>query len=395
MPYLVGLDFGTGGAKACVTDECGAVLRYAYREYPIVHPRPGWSEHDATAYWGVAQELVGEVLQGVDVRGVAGIAVSSALPSLVVVDSHGHPLRPALNLMDRRATAEVSMVRELLGDDVIAATTANRVEDHPSIVNLLWLREHEPHVYAATHKALTIDGFIVSRLTGVYTVNSSAAAFYGVAFDIRGGCFRGDLLDQIGIDPSILPQVRDCVEVVGAVTPTAAKEIGLPAGVPVLAGQVDCNAGWIAGGACTDGDMQINLGTCGVLGIVHSQPDFLHTAEALQMVNIPYTTAPARTFTAVAVTTTGGQALRYLRDTFGQVEQETARKLRLDPYDLITLQAAEAPAGSDGLVVLPYLMGERSPIWDASARAMIFGLSLHHAWTHLPGLHGGSGVRPV
>ena len=112
----------------------------------------------------------------------------------------------------------------------------------------------------------------------------------------------------------------DCVDVIGAVTTAAAAETGLAPGTPLVGGQVDCNAGWIAGGASEAGDMQLNLGTCGVLGVVHQSEDYLSHPDGLQMVNIPYTTSPGDTFSAVAVTTTGGQTLRYLRDTFGGIE---------------------------------------------------------------------------
>ncbi len=146
---------------------------------------------------------------------------------------------------------------------------------------------------------------------------------------------------------------------------------------------MDCNAGWIAGGAVSPGDMQLNLGTCGVLGVVHQSMDYLSNPDGLRMVNIPYTTSPADTFSAVAVTTTGGQALRYLRDTFGNVEVDVERLLKVSSYDLLTLQARDVPPGSEGLLVLPYLMGERSPIWDSAARGVVFGLSLHHGRGHL------------
>lgn len=382
---LLGIDFGTGGAKGCIIDTEGHVLSYAFREYPILHPRPGWSEHDPETYWRVACEIIGQVLREGHCRSeeIGGIAVSSALPSMVLVDEAMRPLAPALNLMDRRAVEEVLMVRETLGESVIEEVTANRIEDHPSIVNLLWYKRNEPETYRKAHKALTIDGFIVACLTGRPTLNISSAVFYGVAFDIRNSAFRPDLLERIGISPDILPPLCDCAEVVAEVNRAGAEATGLMPGTPVMGGQVDCNAGWIAGGAIESGDTQLNLGTSGVLGVVHQNLDYLSSPEGLRMVNIPYTTSPRDTFSAVAVTTTGGQALRYLRDTFGNLETDVERVLKVSSYDLLTLQARDIPAGSEGLVVLPYLMGERSPIWDTSARAVLFGLSLHHGRGHV------------
>lgn len=382
---LLGIDFGTGGAKACLIDDEGAVLGYAFREYPQYHRRPGWSEHDPETYWTVTCQLVQHILR--DTRcppaDIAGIAISSALPSMVMVDREGLPVAPAINLMDRRATDEVIILRDIVGEAVLEEVTANRVEDHPSIVNLYWYKRHEPDVYQRVYKALTIDGFITARLSGQYTLNRSAAVFYGIAFDIRRGEFREDILEQISVDPAILPTLCDCSDVVGEVTAQAASLTGLTPGMPVVGGQVDCNAGWIAGGAVEPGDMQLNLGTCGVLGVVHQSLDYLNHPDGLRMVNIPYTTSPHDTFAAVAVTTTGGQSLRYLRDTFGSVEMDVERVLKISPYELLTLQAKDVPPGSEGLLVLPYLMGERSPIWDSSARGVVFGLSLHHTRGHI------------
>lgn len=381
---LLGIDFGTGGAKACLLDDQGVVLGYAYREYPIFHPHPGWSEHDAETYWQVTCELIAEVLRDTGCLGsdIAGIALSSALPSMVLVDESGRVIAPALNLMDRRALEEVHIAQDALGADLIESLTANRIEDHPSIVNLLWFKRHQPDLFSSAYKALTIDGFIASRLTGRYTVNRSGAVFYGVVFDIRAGEFRLDLLERLGLDPEILPELCDCSQLIGSVTSTASAATGLAPDTPVLGGQVDCNAGWIAGGATSPGDMQLNLGTCGVLGVVHRSMDYLAHPDGLQMVNIPYTTSPLDTFSAVAVTTTGGQTLRYLRDTFGDRERDAERLQGVSAYELMTLQAKDVPPGSEGLIVLPYFMGERSPLWDATARGVVFGLSLHHTRGH-------------
>lgn len=382
---LLGIDFGTGGAKSCVMDDQGVVLAYAFREYPIIHTNPGWSEHDPEAYWRVTLEIIEEVLRESQTPGheIAGIAVSSAVPSMVMVDGQGHPVARACNLMDRRAVAEVDIIRDIVGEATIEEVTANRIEDHPNLVNLFWYQRNRPQIYSSVYKAMTIDGFIVSRLTDQFTLNRSSAIFFGIAFDIRTGRFRDDILEKLGIDPSLMPTLFDPTEQVGGVTAAAARETGLHQGTPVVAGQVDCNAAWIAGGAIEPGDMQLNLGTSGVLGILHQDPEFLRSPEGLRVLNIPYTTAPRQTFAAVAVTTTGGQALRYLRDTLGAGEVDLAKQLNVSAYDLITVQAKDIPAGSEGLLVLPYLMGERSPIWDTAARAVMFGLSLHHTRGHI------------
>ncbi len=385
MGLLVGLDYGTGGAKACVMAPSGDVLGYSYEEYPLVHEKPGWSEHDANRYWPVAVSLIQSALQAAGVPGgeVAAVGLSSALPSLVVIDAAGAPLRPAINLLDRRAFEEVDLVRSVVGEQRVQALSANRLEDHPGLVNLVWMMRHEPRLFSAVRTALTIDGYVTYRLTGARTVNRSAAAFFGVAYDIRKGRFDADVMRLLGLPVELLPEVVGCQALIGGVTSAAAHATGLREGTPVVGGQVDCNAGWIAGGAVRPGDVQLNLGTSGVLGVVHDSEDFLFSQSGQKMVNIPYTTAPESVYSAVATTMTGGQALRYLRETFGSVEQQVGGVLGVSPYDLLTLQARDIPPGSEGLIVLPYLMGERTPIWDSAARGVVFGLSLHHGRGHI------------
>ena len=380
MPYLLGLDYGTGGAKAALVDEHGELKGYAFEEYPILTRHPGWSEHDAEGYWTAACRLVPAVLNdaGAEPGELRGIAVSSALPSLVMIDDEGMPVADAYNLMDRRATDIVESLLEEFGAEAIFEMTKNRLEDHPSIVNLLWEKKHRPEVFGRVSKALTIDGFITRRLTGVNSMHLSAAPFYGVAYDMMSRRFDPEILNRIGLSPTLFPELYRCEEIVGEVSREAAGEIGLVPGIPVAAGQVDCNAGWSGAGAISPGDIQMNLGTCGNFGILHDKAVFQDT-----MIAFPYTTDSENLYITVPTTTTGGQLIRYLRDTFWTHEQEAAKNGGPDPYDLINIEAAEIPAGSEGLLILPYLMGERTPLWDVDARGVFFGLSLNHRRGHI------------
>ena len=329
--------------------------------------------------------MIHEVLQQARVAGseVAGIACSSALPSMVMVDAGHNPIGRAYNLMDRRATREVAWLKETIGEERIFRISSNRLEDHPTLVNLLWERRHRPEAYARLFKALTIDGYITLRLTGRATLNRSAAGFYGVAYNVREGRFDEQLMEEIGIDPALMPELFNCEEIVGTVTASAAAQTGLAAGTPVAAGQVDCNAGWVGAGAIGEGDIQSNLGTVGNFGVVHKDPSFLQSPIGHTMINVAYTIDSANTFVTIPSTTTGGQSIRYLRDNFSQAEVESERILGVDAYDLLNLQAERVPVGSEGLIILPFLMGERTPIWDVHARGVIFGLSLHHTKGHL------------
>ncbi|MBN1934994.1 MAG: FGGY-family carbohydrate kinase [Anaerolineae bacterium] len=380
--FLLGIDYGTGGAKACIIDAQGEVLGFSFEEYPFFHDHPGWSEHDAGLYWEIACRIIQKALaeSRIDPAQICGVAVSSALPSLVMVDADHNPIHRAYNLMDRRATAEAAWLKEEIGGERIYQLSGYRLEDHPALVNLLWEKRNRPDSYKKIFKALTIDGFITLKLTGKATLHRSGGAFYGVAYNLRELRFDEAMLDEIGISPDILPDLYPCEAVVGEVTAQAAAQTGLRAGTPVAAGQVDCNASWVGAGAIAPGDFQSNLGSVGNFGIVYRDVNFAFSDIGYLMMNFPYTIP--QTYVTVPTTMTGGQCIRYLRDQFGQVEVETERVLGVSSYDLFNMQAQRVPPGCDGLIILPFLMGERTPIWDVYARGVVFGLSMNHSKGH-------------
>ena len=377
---LLGMDFGTGGAKASIIDDEGNLLSYSFREYCIHTDKPGWSEHDAQLYWPLACELIRECLEKAEIEPgqIKGIGTSSALPSMVMVDVNDEPIHRAYNLMDRRATAEVEWLKEHIGEDRIFEITRNRLDDHPLLVNLLWEKKNRHEAYEKIYKVLTIDGFIRLKLTGKATMHYSAAAFYGVAYNLIERTFDTKLLDAMGIRQDLLPALFACEDIIGEVTKDAASQSGLVPGIPVVGGQVDCNAGWIGGGAIHEGDIQMNLGTCGNFGIIHKDPVFLQS-----MIGCAYTTDSRSTYITIPTTTTGGQLLRYIRDEFSPVEVEMEKLIHASAYQILDTEAESINPGSDGLLMLPYLMGERTPIWDVYARGVIFGLTLSHTKAHL------------
>ncbi len=381
MPrYLLGLDYGTGGAKGCITDAELNVLAYAFREYEIVASRPTWSEHRVEDYWRVTCEILGECLSRSGVRPceIAAIATSSALPSLVLLDASGTPLCHAYNLMDRRATAEVAWLKERIGERRLFEVTGNRLEDHPSLVNVLWERNNRPEVFDRIAMIHTTDSYIKFKLTGVSNINYSSGPLYGIAYSIRANTFDEALLERVGLDRSLLPSVTPCEAIIGSVTAEAAAQTGLAAGTPVVSGQVDACAGWLGGGAIDPGDIQMNLGTCGNFGVIHQNRNFLDT-----MINCAYTVDSENTYVVIPTTTTGGQLIRYMRDSFSPLEVSIEKIAGVSAYDLLNYEAERVEPGCEGLVILPYLMGERTPIWDPHARGVIFGLSLHHTKAHV------------
>lgn len=380
--YLIGMDYGTGGAKACIVDEHAKVLAYAFREYHIYTDKPGWSEHDPVKYWEIACEIIKECVDksGISPKDIKGFGNSSALPSMVMVNKNHNPINMAYNLLDRRAFHEVSWLKENIGEEIIFNINCNRLEDHATLINLMWEKKNRPEDYKKIYKALTIDGFIRLKLTGKATANYSSGAFFGVAYNVRENKLDSELMDKIGISMDIMPDFFPCDEIIGEITEEAAELTGLVAGIPVVAGSVDCNSGWIGGGAVEVGDMQINLGTCGVMGVIHQDPDLIVDT----MINCSYTTDSKNTYATIAATTTGGQSLRYLRDNFSHLEVAMEKLIpSYDAYDYLEMEAEKINPGSDGLIVLPYMMGERTPIWDVDSKGVVFGLTLRHTKNHL------------
>jgi xylulokinase len=382
---LLGIDYGTGGAKACIINTRGNVLGFAFEEYPFIHEKPGWSEHDPVLYWEVACRLIRSVVTQAQINPgeIQGIAVSSALPSMVMIDKQYNPIHRAYNLMDKRAKEEVAWLKEKIGEDRIFKISGNRIEDHPAIVNLLWEKRNRLESFKRIYKALTIDGFITLKLTGKAVLNYCAAAFYGVAYNILEEKFDEQLLKEIGIDSGLFPDLFRCEDIAGEVTPEAAAQTGLVPGIPVAVGQVDFNASCIAAGVIEEGDIMSNLGSVGNFGVIHRSTNFIYSSVGYAMINLAFTINSKNTYITIPSTATGGQSIRYLRDRFSQYEIEVERLLGVSSYDLLNLQAEKLPPGSEGLIILPFLMGERTPIWDEYARGVIFGLSLHHTKGHI------------
>jgi ribulokinase len=383
MPHcFIGIDLGTGGCKAALINDQGDVLGYGFREYPIITEKPSWSEHEPELYWKYVCELIHLVLKEgrVSSNEVKGIGVSSALPAMVMIDENGNPLQRAYNLMDRRATAEVEWVKQNIGEKRLYKITGNRVDDHPNIVNLMWEKNNRPETYRNISKALTIGGYIIFRLTGKTGVNRSDATFFG-AYDLRKNEFDQDILDMMGLDYTMFPEIHLCEDIVGEVHGEAASECGLVKGIPVV-GQADAMAGWIGGGAVEIGDHQCNLGTVGAIGVIHNDFDFVESEIGSQIgITAPYTIKD--TLVTIPATMTGGQALRYLRENLSQAEIQAEQIIGVSAYDMLNLEAARVPVGSDGLIVMPLLMGEKAPLWDPYVRGLIFGLSLNHTKGHI------------
>jgi xylulokinase len=354
---LLGVDVGTTAVKAAVFDAGGALLGTASVEYPTRYPRPGWVEQDPEDWWRAAGTAIRTALEQADRPAVAAACVSAQAPTLLALDARGRPLRPALIWMDRRAEAECGRLRETLGEELVQRVTGNRIDPYFVAPKLLWFREHEPDLHARTHSFVQATGYLVHRLTGELTLDREHASLLSLR-DLAGEAWSEPLCEAVGVTPELFPPLVSGDEVVGRVTAEAAAATGLLEGTPVTGGTVDGAAAALEAGVVDEGQAGEMTGTSTVLMLPSEQPRSEPALIAMRHA------VPGRWLLLGAMVASGG-SLRWLRDLLGA-----------GSFDALTAEAEPEPPGAGGLVFLPYMMGERSPIWDSDARGVFLGLSL-------------------
>jgi xylulokinase len=368
--YLVGVDVGTTSVKAVLFDPQGVVLAEARQEYPTAYPQPNWAEQNPDDWWRAACATLQQLFAGTrfDAGRVAAVGISCQAPSLVAVDAAGRPLAPALIWMDRRSEPECAWLRAQVGQAAITRINGGRIDPYYMAPKLLWFKANRPELYRATHQVLQANGYIVRKLCGVFSMDRSHGPIT-LAFDSRQGDWSDTLLDAMGLDRAKLPSVYPCSAVAGHVSQAAAAACGLAPGTPVVAGMTDGTAASLEAGLVRVGDAVEMTGQSTVLLICSDQP---YLGDEL----IPLGHAVPGLHLVVGALVASGGALRWFRDQLGEVERATAAQQDLDPFDLLTASAAASAPGANRLIFLPYLFGERSPIWDSDARGVFLGLTL-------------------
>jgi len=378
--YLVGCDIGTGGTKAVVMDLHGQVLGHHFVEYCLHTPQPGWAEHDPEVYWQAAAETIRVAIEssGVSPKDIGGVGLSGMSPACILVDENHKPLRPSHIWMDRRAITQSEWIKKEIGEDAIFELSANPVDPYYGITKLMWERDNAPAAYERAYKVLNPKDYPLLKLTGKAVTDYSNAALMGICFDIRRRRWDEDMVKRLGIRYDVLPELYPCDEVVGEVTAEAAQVTGLAEGTPVVAGTVDANAAWLSMGVIDDGENALTMGTAACWGVAHDDEFF-----APGLIILPHVVESERKYFTAAAMVAGGALIRWFRDNFGQQERIAGRELGVSAYDIMNLEAAKVAPGCDGLITLPYFMGERTPVWDAEARGILFGLSLSHGRGHI------------
>ncbi|GGM15604.1 MULTISPECIES: FGGY-family carbohydrate kinase [Micromonospora] len=367
-PLLIGIDLGTGSSKGVLTDAAGQVLATAVRHRPrsMSMPHPGWAEVDAEAvWWGDVTAIAAELTAAAQDAPVAAVCVSGVGPCLVLCDEQDNPVRPAILYgVDMRATEEIAELTDRYGADEVLRRTGTPITSQAVGPKALWVRRREPQVWDRATRWYNSSSYVVRKLTGEYVLDHHTASQSVPLYDLEARRWHQPWYDEImaGLPA---PRLAWSAEVVGTVTPAAAEATGLPVGTPVCAGTVDAWAESVSVGVRAPGDLMLMYGSTMFfvqqLAAVARHPQLWNTAGV----------APD-TYCLAAGMATSGSLTGWLRELVGDV-----------PFETLVAEAARVPAGSDGLLLLPYFAGERSPIFDPDARGVIAGLTLRHGRGHL------------
>ncbi|MFQ1020727.1 xylulokinase [Tardisphaera saccharovorans] len=377
-PYYLGVDIGTTGAKVILVDVGGYVVAEHVEEYPLYTPKLGWTEQEPEDWWAAVKRALSSFwAQGIKPDDIEGIGLTGQMHGLVSVDLSFKPIRRAILWNDQRTGSQASEMAKKLGLDRIIRITGSYPHTGFTAPKLLWLKENEPSNYARVSKFMLPKDYIGLKLTGKAVTDVNDASGTSL-FDVSKRSWSHELIGELDISEDVLPDVMESPSVRGEVTAKVSEETGLRAGTPVVAGAGDQGAAGVGSGAVREGIGSINVGTSGV---VFSSSDSYRYDRKGRLHSFCHA-VPGK-WHVMGVMLAAGGSLRWFRDTLGEPERTTALLAGLDVYDIITQEASLVQPGSEGVIFLPYLSGERTPHGDPDARGVFFGLSLKHTKRHM------------
>jgi xylulokinase len=369
MTCVLGVDVSTTATKAVLVDEAGAIAGIGVSEYGFEAPRPLWSEQDPALWWDGAVAAIREAFARTRLTGadVAAIGLTGQMHGLVLLDGADQVLRPAILWNDQRTAADCDLIRDAVGPQRLVALTGNDAVTGLTAPKLVWVRDHEPDVWARTAHVLLPKDYVRLRLTGDHAMDKADGSGT-LLFDLAARDWSPEMLEALRIPPAWLPPTREGPAVCGCISASAAAATGLRAGTPVVAGGGDQSANAVGVGVVDPGSVALSLGTSGVIFAASAAPLF----DAAGRVHAFCHAVPER-WHLMSVMLSAAGSLRWFRDTFAP---EMA-------FSDLVASGASIPPGSEGLFFLPYLSGERSPHPDPRARGAFVGLTLAHDRRHL------------
>jgi xylulokinase len=380
VSVTLGIDVGTSGTKTLAINETGQILATATAEYPCDYPRPGWSEQDPDQWWAATIATIRDVLAQAHLRpaDIKGVGLSGQMHGSVFLDADGHVIRPALLWNDQRTAEQCAEIEQRAGGrEALIRMVANPALTGFTAPKILWLRQHEPRNWEKVRQILLPKDYIRYRLTGTFATEVSDASGT-LLLDVAHRRWSQELLGKLDLDPALLPECFESQEVSAQVSAIGSEATGLTVGTPIVGGGGDQPAGAVGNGIVRPGAVSATMGTSGVVFAHTDEPGF----DPLGRLQRGCHAVPGAWHVMGVVLSAGG-SLQWLRDELGQIECEAAPAAGVSPYQLISDEAALAPAGSEGLFFLPYLTGERTPHFDPDARGGWIGLTVRHGREHL------------
>jgi ribulokinase len=387
MDYVIGIDIGTQSTKALLCDAGGEIVSQHSSGYHPDTPQPLWAEQ-WPAVWldAVIECLAGCVTSaraavgGFEPKAVRAICISSLYGgSGIPVDDKMQPLHPCLIWMDRRASKEVDWVRANLDVESLQDITGNGIDSYYGFTKMLWLKNNKPDVWRRTHYLLPPNSFVIHALTGEVAVDRSSAGNIGGIYDQHTATWSSEMLGKLGIPAAMMPQrLVASSDVVGGLTAKAAQQTGLVAGTPVVAGGVDAAVATLAAGVTRSGQHVAMIGSSMCWGFISQDTD-----ARRGLISMPAVFGDAKDKYVFGGAITAGASVTWFRDNFCREIAAAAEASGADMHDLLDTGARNIDEGAEGVQFLPYLMGERSPIWDGKASGAFVGLSLYHKRDHL------------
>jgi xylulokinase len=374
MSYFLGLDVGTSGVKAALVDEKGAVKGSATAAHPLLTPQPGWAEQKPDTWWKSSVAAIKQVLKATKVKPsqVVSIGLSGQMHSSVFLDGDNEVIRPALLWCDGRTTEECREITARIGERQLREWVSNPALEGFTLPKVLWLKKHEPSGFARLAKVILPKDYIRYRLTDALATEPSDASAT-LMYDTAHLRWSREIMDALGLDMSILPEVGGSAEVLGKVSAKAAKATGLAAGTPVAGGGADNACGAVGVGLVDPGEAVASWGTSGTVLTPTGTPLVDPGMRAHTFCH-----AVPGTWYLMGVMLTAGGA-------FAWHKRELAQELdgKKNGNELLNREAEKIAPGAGGLTFLPYLQGERTPHRDASARGAFVGLTLAHTRAHM------------
>lgn len=367
-------DLGTTGNKATLFNMQGELLASAFQPYETFYPHIGWAEQNPEDWWEAFRLATVDLLgkSRINAARVAAVSFSGQMMGCVAVNRKGDPLRKGIIWADQRGIEEAHLLAEKVGEEKVYQITGHRVSPTYSIEKFLWVKKHEPEVFRETHKILHAKDFLRLRLTGNFLTDYSDASSMNL-FDINRKDWSPEILEALEIPETVLPELCPSTHVDGEITGKIASELGLEAGTPIVVGGGDGPCAAVGAGVVAEGDAYNYIGSSSWIALATPEPVYDPERRTFNFYHLdPDMLMPTGTMQSA------GGSYQWLRDTLCRQEVEQSQAQGVSPYELMNQRASKSPPGAKGLVFLPYLMGERSPHWNPSARGVFLGLTLTH-----------------